>query len=150
MKSAVLIGAASAAIPLYKAPELVQVTDAPNEQISWRQCDSSAKFAGIFQFDPESTTYSPDSFKASDTVTFDMAGSVEEALTVKGVHVDVLYGEININSVDHDLEDGTKKYNSDFDLSIDFEMPAAAPQGPYTVYVKGYEDSKAGEYNFCV
>ena len=147
MKSAFLIGAVSAAIPLFEAPvELLELTDAPNGQVTWSQCSSSAD---VWTLDAEDSSYSPDPFGGGDTLTFEMMGSVSSPITVQGVHVTVKWGAITLSDADHDLEGGAQSFDDAVDLSINFSLPSVAPSGSYTATIKGY-DTSSSTTNMCV
>ena len=148
MKSFLLIGAVSAAIPLFEVPaeELVELTDAPNGQVTWSQCSSSAD---VWTLDAEDSSYSPDPFGGGDTLNFDMVGSVSSPINVQGVHVTVKWGAITLSDADHALEQGTQSFDSDVDLTISFSLPSVAPSGSYTATISGY-DSSSSSTNMCV
>mgnify|MGYP006141509109 CR=1 FL=1 len=149
MKSFALIGAVSASIPLFEAPtDLVELTDAPNGQVAWTQCDSTLD---VWTLDAEDSSYSPDPFGGGDTLTFDMVGTVSESITVQGAHVTVKWGAITLSDADHPLEGGEQTFDSAVDLSIHFSLPSVAPSGSYTVTIKGYEFAdSASTTNMCV
>ena len=110
---------------------LLEVSDADG-QVAWSQCDDDT---GVFTLDADATTSSPDPFGAGDTLTFDYAGTVTSSVTVTKVHVKVQWGAITLSDDDHDLEGGAQTFDSDFDLSISFSLPAIAPGGSYTATV---------------
>ena len=147
MKSAALIGAVSAVIPLFEVPEqMIEISDAANGQVAWSQCDSSAN---VWTLDADSSSYSPDPFSGGDTLTFDMVGTVSSSITVQGVHVKLEWGAITLSDDDHPLDQGTQTYDSDVDLSINFSIPAVAPSGSYTATISGYDDDSSNT-NLCV
>ena len=110
---------------------LLEVSDADG-MVTWSQCDDST---GVFTLDADATNYSPDPFGAGDTLTFDYVGTVTSSVTVSKVHVKVQWGAITLSDDDHDLEGGAQTFDSDFDLSISFSLPAIAPHGSYTATV---------------
>ena len=117
---------------------LQQVTDADGDQVTFSQCDDDTK---ALTLDASATTYSPDPFGAGDTLTFDYAGSLTSSVTVSVVHVTVKWGAITLSDDDHDLDGGPQTFDTDFDLSIHFTLPAVAPKGSYTAKVVGKDDS---------
>ena len=125
---------------------MIQISDAADGQVAWTQCDSDAD---VWTFDADSSSYSPDPFSAGDTITFEFIGSVKESITVQGVHVKVQWGAITLSDADHSLDQGTQTYASDVDLSINFALPAVAPNGSYTATITGYDDDTS-KSNFCV
>ena len=145
MKAALLIGAVSAAIPLFEAPELTEVTDVPNGQVTWTGCDASTGDGWSFS----SGSYSPDPFSAGDNLVFNMQGSVDGSITVTGVHVKLKWGAITLSDADHDLEQGPQTYDGSVDLTINFQLPGSAPSGKYVATVQGYDGSSSSGTNTC-
>ena len=143
MKAAAMIGAVSAAIPLFEAPDVVELTDLPNGQVTWSGCDATSGDGWSFT----SGTYSPDPFGPGDTLNFGMQGTVDGSITVTGVHVKLKWGAITLSDDDHTLDQGPVDFDDDVDLQINFALPGSAPRGSYTAEVKGYE--APGTYNTC-
>ena len=110
MKAAAMIGAVSAAIPLFEAPDVVELTDLPNGQVTWSGCDAGSGWAF------SSGTYSPDPFGPGDTLNFGMQGTVDGTITVTGVHVKLKWGAITLSDDDHALDQGPQTYDDDVDL----------------------------------
>ena len=144
MKAAAMVGAVSAAIQLFDAPDVVEVTDLEGDQISFSGCDAKSSDGWSFS----EGSYSPDPFGPGDTLTVEMKGTVNGDISVQGVHVTLKWGAITLTDQDYPLEQGTQTYSGDVDLPISFSLPGASPRGGYTVEVRGYDDDSSN-YNTC-
>ena len=129
-----------------KAPNLMQsligavVREAPKADpgmVTFSQCDDDL---GLFTFDEDSTTVTPQPITKGSTIDFDLVGGVSDTVTVENFHVHVDWNTSPL--YDEDDEDGTT-YDSDYEFHLSWDVPTYAPDGDYSIDLIGYTgDSK--------
>ena len=100
-------------------------------KVTYTQCDDDA---GVFIFDEDSTTNSPDPVIVGQDLNFHLAGLLSDDITVENVHVHVDWNSSPLYDEDHAVG---QTYSGDFAYDMAWNVPSYAPKGNYDVTITG-------------
>ena len=106
--------------------------------VVYTQCDDDA---GAFTLDKDNTNNVPAPAVKGSDIALNLAGSVDDTITVTNVHIHVDWNQSTLYDEDHAQNN---QYDSTYNYSLKWSIPSYAPSGAYHVVLKGTGASSSG------
>ena len=100
-------------------------------QVTWSQCDDDA---GVFIFDSDSTSYTPNPIVKGQHATLTLGGLVQDSLEVTNVHFHADWKGTGVYDQDFKQDN---KYDSQYSYEVGWDIPSFTPSGEYTLKFTG-------------
>ena len=108
--------------------------------VFFESCDDDF---GVFTFDPDNTSYSPENIQKDMMLRVHLAGNVSQNVHVEGGHLEVKWN----GAVLYKQDLPGQECSDDCHRDLDWNIPGYAPSGDYEVHVtaKGTVDGRSGQ-----
>lgn len=125
---------------------MIAVTDVQGTgEVTYSQCDDDF---GVFILDTDATTNSPNPVVKGGHISFNLAGSVVDAIDVTNIHVHVDWMNTPLYDEDHPQEN---HYDSAYSFALGWDVPSFAPSGLYGIQITGTGSNEGADGTvFCV
>merc|ERR1711998_101710 len=96
-------------------------------KITWAQCDDDK---GVFKYDAQRTTASPDPLVPGQNVTLSLAGAISDDLNIDHVSISALWNKHQVYKQNFDVK---KKYSDELSWQQDWFVPNSMMTGDWLI-----------------
>ena len=119
-------------------------TPQPGQKVEWEECDTDL---GVFDFDEDATTATPNPPTKGTDVHLGLAGSLSDEMDLTNLHIHVDWNSSPLYDEDHKVTEGPFT-DDDFNYDLVWAVPSYAFDGLYQVRITGTQDD--GQSVLCV